>query len=184
MLVSHFRSREQLTGLLLELPALTTALERRQANAVPQLVDMLRRSEHILLTSRMRQAAGLAASRAALAAVRLEEVDSRIRTRERRCALQQIGLIGAALSEALTPVEQRIESARLTARQLLQLVAASGAISLNGDRDLMGLCERIWQLALGHDQLKSLAMQIRIALNRQDILLLLAEEIDPADFSQ
>ncbi len=183
MRISLFRSREQLIGLLLELPALTTALVGKQPGSVQRLVDLLQRSEQLLIDNRMRQAADLAASRAALVAVRLDDSGGRMRSKERRCALERIGPIGSAISEALAPVEQRIESARLPARQLLQLVAASGAVELNGDRDLTEFVERIWRLASEHDQLKSLAMQIRIALDRQDIPLLLAEEIDLADFA-
>lgn len=183
MLASQFRTRGQLSGLLLELPSLTSALERRQAGAVQQLIDLLRRAEEMLIENRMRQAADLAASRAALVAVRLDDSGGRTRQKERRCALERIGPICSAITAALAPVEQRIESARLPARQLLQLVAASGAVRLNGDRDLVELVERIWLLATEHDQLKSLAMQIRVALNRQDIPLLLAEEIDLADFA-
>jgi len=183
MLVSHFRIREQLTGLLLELPGLTDALERKQAGSVHQLIDLLQRAEQILVDNRMRQAADLAANRGALVAVGLDDSGGRTRRKERRCALERIGPIGTALTEALAPVEHRIESARPPARQLLQLVAASGAIQLNGDRDLIDLVDRIWQLATAHEQLKSLALQIRVALNRQDIPLLLAEEIDLADFA-
>ncbi|MEA3033594.1 MAG: hypothetical protein QOH86_1610 [Sphingomonadales bacterium] len=183
MQVSYFRIRQQLTEALLELPLVTDALERKQAGSVRQLIDLLQRAEQLLIENRMRQAADLAANRAALVAVGLDESGGRSRQRQRRCALERIGPIGAALAEALAPLEQRIESARLPARQLLQLIAASGAIVLNGDRDLTDLVERIWQLATEHDQLKSLATQIRVALNRQDIPLLLAEEIDLADFA-
>ena len=54
---------------------------------------------------------------------------------------------------------------------------------LYGDRNLTDLIDRIWRLASEHEQLKSLATQIRVALNRQDIPLLIAEEIDLADFA-
>lgn len=183
MLVSYFRLKEQLTELLLELPAATRALERKLPGSVQQLIDLLERGEQLLVDNRMRQAADLAAIRAALIAVRISDSGGRTRQKERRCALERIGAIGSALSEALAPPEQRIESARLPARHLLQLVAASGAVRLNGGHDLTELVERIWQLATEHDQLKSLAMQIRVALNRQDVPLLLAEEIDLADFA-
>lgn len=183
MLVSHFHVREQLTGILLELPALTTALERRKAESVQQLIDLLKRAERLLIDNRMRQAAELAGDRAALAALSLEATGGTTRRRARHCALERIGSIGAALAGALAPLEQRIDGARLPARHLLQLVAASGAVRLGGDVGATALIERIWQLATEHEQLKPLAMQIRIALNRQDIPLLLAEEIDLADFA-
>lgn len=183
MRISLFRIREQLIGLLLEIPPLTTALAGKQPGSVERLVDFLQRTEQLLIDNRMRQAADLAASRAALVAVRLDISGGRLRSKERQCALERIGPIASAISEALGPLEQRIESARLAARQLLQLVAASGAVRLNGDRDLIELVERIWQLATEHDQLKSMAMQIRVALDRQDIPMLLAEEIDIADFA-
>jgi hypothetical protein len=183
MLVSHFRIREQLAGLLLELSGLTSSLERREAGAVQRVIEFLRRAEQALVDNRLRQSAELAAVRADLAAVRLGESDGRLRVRERRCALEKIGPIGSALSAAVAPVEQRIESARLAARQLLQLVAASGAVRRDGQQDLTQMVERIWQLAREHDQLKPLALQISVALNRQDIPLLLAEEIDPDDFA-
>jgi hypothetical protein len=181
--IPHFRAKEELNALLLELPGLTSALIGREPAAVQLLTGFLERGEQLLVRNRMPQAAALAASRAALEAARLEETGGRGRQRQYRCALHAIGPIGAALAEALAPLEQRIDSVRLPARQLLQLIAASGAVTANGAGDLADLIERIWQMANQHDQLKPLAMQLRIALGGPDILLLLADELDVADFS-
>ena len=183
MFASHFRIWHQLTAVLLELPGLTTALEGRAPNAVALLVDLLNRAETQLTDNKLRQAADLAASRAAIAAARMQaEGRTKAKQAERLVALQQIGAIRAALAEAIGRSEAALDSARPAVRQLLQLVAASGAVRLDAQHDVGDLVDRILQLASGHDQLKPLVVQLRVALDRSDILLLMADEVDLADF--
>ena len=131
----------------------------------------------------MAQTAELAAIKAAISAFRLNpERRGSARQKERQLFLERIGAMQQAVNDARQPLQQRVDSARPLARQLLQLVAAGGVLKAGFSPDLMALVEQIWSLATSHDQLKPIAMQIRVALPRSDALLILADEIDLADF--
>jgi chorismate mutase len=184
MIVSPVQAAYALTNLLLELPIIVSNVEAKSAASITEGVDWLNRSQAVLLSNRMPQAAQLAAIKAKLSTFQqVPERRGSARQRERQAFLEHVSAMQRAVMSALQPLEQRIDSARPLARQLLQLVAMGGALKADPTTDLMVFVEQIWSLATAHDQLKPIAMQIRVALSRQDALLILADEVDLTDFA-
>ena len=184
MILSPVQTAYALTNLLLELPIIVHNLEIKSASSITACFDWLNRSQEMLLSNRMSQAAQLAAIKADLSALRLApERRGSARQAERQAFLERIGAMQQAVMSALQPLEQRIDSTRPLARQLLQLVAMSAVLKADSSTDLMAFVDQIWSLAIAHDQLKPITMQMRMALSRQDALLILADEIDLVDFA-
>jgi len=177
------RQHEALQSLLLEMPGqVDTLIERR---SVTGFIDFCRRAEDALKGFGFRQAADVAAARAMVEARPVSaERGPRSRKDKARRALEQSGTVQRALSDAILPAEETIAQARPLIRQIINLIAASGALRIGEAHEVADLPGRIWTLASGHEQLSPLALQARIHLDRGDILAVILAELDLADFME
>ncbi len=83
---------------------------------------------------------------------------------------------------ALEPAASKLRQARETALSLLQTIAQSGAVRYDPKVGFDTLIAQIWSLCVAHEQLKPHAAQLKTLLSSDDIKLVLAGEIDLADF--
>lgn len=183
MFRSIFQLNQQLSGLLLQVPELVDLFERKSPHALTRLMAWIDRTEEMLSSHRLTEAADFAGLKSRILAPIFD--DDRHGTLRRRQLAIAIGLIHDfqdVLQQALRPRALKIAQARETARQLLQIVAQSGAIKYDPASAFEEMVERIWLLCTQHDQLKPLAAQLKVLLPTDDIRILLAEELDPADF--
>jgi hypothetical protein len=171
------------TALLLEVPALVRGFERRTPGALPTLLDWIDRTERALSGHRLVAAADVAGFKARILAPALA-ADARTNLRRRQVAVAASLLhdLQRAVQDALQPHAAKLQQARDLARQLLQIVAQSGAVRYDPAGDLALMVDRIWSLCTGHEQLKPMAAQLRALLSSDDIRLLFVEEIEPRDF--
>lgn len=183
MLRSTLHLVRQLSDLLLELPAIVRGFERRSAGALPALMAWIDRTEQTLSSQRLVGAAQLAGHKARILAPAFDD-DSRgkLRRRQQAVAVGLVHPLQQALQDALQPHAAKVQQARDLARQLLQIVAQSGAVRYDPANDIATMVEQVWAICVGHEQLRPLASQLRALLPTDDIRLLLAEEIDPLDF--
>lgn len=183
MFRSIFQLTRQLSDMLLQLPAVVRQFERKSPQAMTRLMEWIDRAEDLLSTHRLTEAADLAGLKARiLAPVFDDDKRGTLRRRQQTIAVGLVHELQDALQQALRPRAAKMEQARDMARQLLQILAQSGAIKYDPSVGFEEMVDRIWSLCTQHDQLKPLAAQLKILLSTDDIRLLLAEELDPADF--
>lgn len=183
MLRSTFQLTRQLSDALLEIPGIVRQFERKSPHVMATLMDWIRRAEDLLSTHRLVEAAELSGLKARiLAPVFDDDKRGTLRRRQQAVAIGLVHELQLSLQHALQPRAIKVEQARDMARQLLQIVAQSGAIVYDPAVDFETMVDRIWALCTQHEQLKPLAAQLKMLLSTDDIRLLLAEELDPADF--
>jgi hypothetical protein len=183
MLRSTFQLTRQLSDALLELPGIVRQFERKSPQVMATLMDWIGRAEDLLSTHRLAEAAEVSGLKARiLAPVFDDDKRGTLRRRQQAIAVGLVHELQDALQQALRPRAAKMEQARDMARQLLQILAQSGAIQYDPSVGFEEMVDRIWSLCTQHDQLKPLAAQLKMLLSTDDIRLLLAEEIDPADF--
>lgn len=184
MLTSSLHLVRQLTDLLLRVAPLLQQFERKSPQALPGLLGWIGEAEDLLGTHRLPHAAEIAGLKACILAPAFDDAQrGTLRRRQQAIAVGQLHALQDTLQQALRPRALRIEQARDLARQLLQAVAGSGAIAYDPAVPLDRMVDAIWALCTRHDQLKPYAAQLKVLLSNDDIRLLLAEEIDPADFA-
>lgn len=183
MFRSTLQLTRQLSDALLQYPALVRLFERKSPQALPQLLAWIDASEQTLSGHRLVAAADVAGFKSrVLAPMFDDEKRGTLRRRQLAAAALLLHDLQHSVQLALQPHAAKVEQARAIARQLLQIVAQSGAVAWDPAASYEDMIDRIWLLCTGHDQLKPLAAQLKMLLPTSDIRLLLAEEIDPADF--
>jgi hypothetical protein len=183
MLRSTLHLTRQLSDILLQLPTIVRLFERKSPQVMGQLMDWIARAEDLLSTHRLAEAAEISGLKARiLAPVFDDDKRGTLRRRQQSIAIGLLHDLQLPLQHALQPRALKVEQARAMARQLLQIVAQSGAIAYDASADFETMLDRIWVLCSQHEQLKPLVAQLKMLLSTDDIRLLLAEELDPADF--
>lgn len=183
MLRSTLQLTRQLSDTLLELPGIVRQFERKSPLVMTTLMGWIGRAEDLLSTHRLVEAAEVSGLKARiLAPVFDDDKRGTLRRRQQTVAIGLVHELQQSLQHALQPRALKVEQARDMARQLLQIVAQSGAIKYDPSVAFEEMVDRIWALCTQHEQLKPLATQLKMLLSTDDIRLLLAEELDPADF--
>lgn len=183
MIRSKYHLAAQLTDLLLEFTGIVNAFQAKSSSATLTLSAWMQRAEDLLSSHRLPQAARLAGVKAKmLAASTQDERNGATRRRQIQAAVACLDDAQQCLQDALQPQAAKIEQARDVLRNLLQIVARSGAVRYEPKYGIAALIEQVWELCAQHDQLKAHAVQLRSWLSFDDIRLLMAEEIEPADF--
>jgi hypothetical protein len=174
---------QQLTDLLLQLPAIVSAFERKSPRALADFMRWIDRAEALLSGNRMVEAARIAGHKSRILAPAFD-ADKRTNLRKRQSAVAVAALheIQSTLQDALEPSATKLAQAREIARLLLQAIAQSAAVKYDPKVGFDILIAQIWGLCTSHEQLKPHALQLRTLVSNDDIKLLLASEIDLADF--
>ena len=183
MLRSTLHLVRQLSDQLLLLPAIVRRFERKSPAAMSDLMQWIDRSEELLSGHRMVEAAQVAGFKARILAPAFD--DDRRGTLRRRQQAIAIGLLHdlqEAIQQGLRPHAAKMQQAVDLARQLLQIVAQSGAVRYDPAHGIETLVDQVWALCIAHEQLKPMAAQLRALLSNDDIRLLFAEQIEPLDF--
>ena len=180
---SLYRLHADLSAALLALPPVIAACSRKEPRAADDLLAWLGQAETLLLQHRLVQAAELSGLKARVIAA--ADAGERGGQRRRRiaAALDIAHPAQAAIRDAMQPAADRIAQARAIARQLLHVVARSGFLRYNPGDDFAAFVDALWAACSGHEQLRPATLQLGSLLGRDDIRLLLAEEVDPAEFS-
>ena len=183
MFRSTLQLTRQLSDALLEMPGIVRQFERKSPQVMGQLMAWIGRAEDLLSTHRLVEAAEVSGLKARmLAPVFDDDKRGTLRRRQQAIAVSLVHELQQSLQHALQPRALKVEQARDMARQLLQIVAQSGAIVYDPTVAFEDMVDRIWLLCTQHEQLKPLAAQLKTLLSTDDVRLLLAEELAPADF--
>ncbi|WP_221801594.1 hypothetical protein [Oceanobacter mangrovi] len=184
MLKSTVMTVRNLTSLLLEYPLLVRQLETKSPSFLANLFDWLERTEQALLQHSNVLAAELAGIKSRIIAPACkDDLRGSVRKVQIRTAADHMFELQDCLQRALQPHARKLDESREPVRQLLAIVADSGAVSYDGNTSLDQLISRIWYLMSHHEQLKPLMVQLKSRLSEQDVKLLLADEIELEDFT-
>ena len=77
-----------------------------------------------------------------------------------------------------TPFVQKLENATILINQILTIVYQSKAFKYDDTQNFTSFIDSIWTFCNSHEQLKAVAVQILSQINKSDVLLVLAENID------
>jgi hypothetical protein len=183
MLRSTLHLVRQLSGQLLLVPAIVHGFEKKTPGALAELMRWIDRTEQTMSGHGLVAAADIAGHKARiLAPVFDDDRRGALRRRQQSIAIALLHELQQSAQDALRPHAAKVQQARDLCRQLLQIVAQSGAVHYEPANDIATMIEQIWALCISHEQLKPLAAQLRALLPTDDIRLLLAEEIEPLDF--
>ncbi|KKO46927.1 hypothetical protein WG68_03030 [Arsukibacterium ikkense] len=174
----------ELTDLLLQFPPMVTRFERKQPQALATLQDWLTASEQLLSSYSLVASAELAGLRSKLTApVHRNEHRGQLRKQQLREAVEILYPLQHCLQQTLVPYQQKLQQSSELIRHLLSVISQSGALHYDAAAGFDSFLQQLWQLINQHDQLKAGAVQLRSWLSQQDITLLLAQEVNLADFS-
>lgn len=173
----------RLSDRLLLIPGIVRAFERKSPGAIAELLRWIDDTEAAMSGHGMVGAADLAGLKARILAPGFDQ-ERRIGARRRQfaAAVALVHDLQQATQDALAPLSAKVEQTRGMVRQLLQIVAQSGAVQFHPANDATAMVEEIWALAIAHEQLRPIVAQMRSLLPTDDIRMLLAEEFDPLDF--
>jgi len=173
----------ELSRLLLRFGLLVSAFEQKQPQALQQLQQWLQQAESLLGGQQHVAAAELAALRSKLLQpVYQNEHRGAVRREQLRQAVDLLQPAQQTLAKALAPVNDTLTRSRELLRQLLGIVQQSQAVSYQSNQSFDSFVQQIWLFISGHDQLRPGAVQLRSWLSQQDIWLLIAAEVEPAEF--
>lgn len=174
---------QQTTDLLLKLPEIVRGFERKSPQALSEFLRWIDSAEALMSANRMAEAARLAGYKARILSPAYDDgVRSGARKRQEAAAIGLVYDAQSAVQTALEPAASKLRQARETARSLLQIIAQSGAVRYDPKIGFDTLIAQIWSLCVAHEQLKPHAAQLKTLLSSDDIKLVLAGEIDLADF--
>lgn len=174
----------ELSRLLLAFPALVNSFERKQPQVLLQLTTWLREAEDLLSAFGHVSAAELAGQRSKLLQpVYQDDRRGSLRKHQLALAVAMLFDLQATLQQALMPYQQKLQQSRELIRHLLSVIRQSGALNYADAASFELFVQQLWQLIGQHEQLKASAVQLRSWLSEQDVVLLLAEEVNPTDFA-
>jgi len=73
---------------------------------------------------------------------------------------------------------QKLENATILINQILTIVYQSKAFKFDESEDFNSFLEGIWGFCNAHEQLKAVAVQILTQINKSDVLIVMAENIE------
>lgn len=173
----------ELSRLLLAFSPLVSQFERKQPQALSALYLWLDDAEQLLSSYGLVASAELAGQRSKLTSPALSnEYRGQLRKQQLRVAVDILYPLQQCLQQVLLPYQQKLQQSTELIRHLLSVISQSGALSYNPATGFDSFVQQLWQLIGQHEQLKAGAVQLRSWLAQADIMLLLAQETNPADF--
>lgn len=173
----------ELTGLLLQFPPLVSQFERKQPQALATLQSWIAQAEQLLSSYGIVASAELAGLRSKLTApAHRDEHRGQLRKQQLREAVDMLYPLQHCVQQTLAPYQQKLQQSTELIRHLITVISQSGAVHYDVAAGFDSFVQQLWQLIGQHEQLKAGAVQLRSWLSQQDIILLLAQEINPADF--
>ena len=173
-----------LSNLLLEFPSLVRRLEKKDPQFLPLLLTWIESAEDLLSTYRIVEVAELSGLKSKILSPSYSnDFRGSLRKQQLKVAVDILYDLQECLQKTLEPHQQKVTQSRELINQLLSIVAESGAVQYQHPSPLDQFVRQIWQILNSHDQLKGGAVQLKSQFSEQDVILLIAEEIDLSWFS-
>lgn len=174
----------QLNEQLLAYPQIVDLLEQKDYNFVPKFYSWMKETEEILKNNGLSEVSEIAGLRAKILATRYSE-DQRNSAKKQQSKVSAEILYDtqALVLKIIKPYEARVEECRELISHLLNIVNQSEAIRYNSESDdFQQFLNQLWTLFTNHQQLKPGAVKLQSYLSQQDILRIMAEEINLQDW--
>ncbi|MCF8714229.1 hypothetical protein JM658_05245 [Joostella atrarenae] len=154
-------------------------IEEEDISASEELYSFLKDIEDVLRKNKIADYTHIAAHRIEVLGFNTA-IDQRIPLKkyqlERASAL--IPTITETLSNALKPIEERINTSRIIIKELILKAYEEEIINYEENTNHADHINKIWHSLLNHKILNKKANEISLSLNKLDILTLLSEEIN------
>ena len=168
---------KELNNQLSKIQGLVNRLERKNLQGVHHFRDWLVETEEVLKKLNLPQVSKFSVKRGVLTTFLPKEN----RTKKKELLNFSATLLSNSqedLWEITTPFSQKLENATVLINQILTIVYQSKAFQFDSNQDFTYFIESIWNFCNSHDQLKAVVVQILSQINKSDVLLILAENID------
>lgn len=170
----------ELKPMLLKLPDLVTALQKKKFSSVDDVFDWLTQTEEKLKQLNYAECAEVAGLRAQLAQQKFD-TDSKPNERKKKLlakALEIMYPVQEAVSKVLLPLEEKIEQARELIKQVLNVAYSMNMIPKATPQNFNSYIHSVWSILGSHEQLKNGINNIKSLVGMTDGIQLLAEEIE------
>ena len=174
---SHIDTYENLLKQSLLIPELVTKAAHKDTIFIENLNQWLLNTEEIMRKYNISKCSEIAGLRSKIIAVSYAS-EAKISKSKRLFSVATSIIYDAqsAVLSVIEPMENRIEEARDSIRQLLGV--AYQADMVNPNMDFNQIVQTLWATFSTHEQLKGAVASILVLVNRSDALRILAEEID------
>lgn len=181
---SQFILVSQLKEKLQEFPAIVSSLETKDPHFIEKIFSWLKSVEDVFSTNNISEVSEMAGFRSKILTAKFsDERGANIKKKQIKIAAGSLYDIQNIVLNVLMPYEQKMNDCREIIKQLLVLVLQTKAIEYDQKIDFDDFVKRVWQYILYDDNLKAGAVRLKSVLSEMDITMLLADEIDPENFS-
>lgn len=172
--------RNALYGQLSKVSGLVNGFETKCPSAVDDWMKWLKESEALFKKYNLAEEAELAGFRSVIvgeSSVHNPSVNSK-RRRVFTKAVETVQPVQAICTERFRKLEEKVDTVRNLIRQILVPAKEAGCIKYDASIDFTTYIESILQQFRKHEQLKAGINSAIAMTSKQDVILILAEEID------
>ena len=181
---SQFILVSRLKEKLQEFPNIVSSLETKDPYFIEKTFSWLKSTEDIFSTNNISEVSEIAGFRSKILTAKYsDERSSNIKKNQIKIAAENLYNIQNIVLNVLMPHEQKLNECREIIKQLLVLVLQTKAIEYDEKIDFEDFVKKVWQYILFDDNLRAGAARLKSVLSDLDITMLIADEIDPEDFS-
>lgn len=183
MQVSSLTIIESLVNKLLEYPGLVDSLRNKDADFLEALEKWMKEIEMILKNNRISECAIIAGYRSKIIAPLFTEPQKRsVKKRQLQIASGIMFELQDTVLSVVKPHEMKVSEAKDLLIHLLSIVKQSGALKYTDQTNFQEFIISVWQLCSTHEQLKLATIKILTLVSQTDVLRIIAEEINLAEW--
>lgn len=152
-------------------------LEKKSTESSKELRDWLAATEEMLQEHRLPESSQFSVKRGELSTYYPKDRQNRKKEQLHFCS----SLLSKAqddLWSVYKKLSDAIESAKTSIKQLLGVIYQVKQFKYDTSTDFTEFIKEIWKFCTQHEQLRGLTSQILTTVNRADVLIILAEEIE------
>lgn len=181
---SQFILVSQLKEKLMEFPDIVSSLEKKDPFFTEKILLWLKSVEDIFSTHSISEVSEIAGFRGKILAGRFSD-ERAFNTKKNQIKIGANLLYDAqnCVLNVLLPHEGKMNECRDIAKQLLTLTAQTKTRYYTQGMNFEEFVQRVWWYIFSDNDLKIGGIKLKSMLSESDIIMLIADEIDIADFS-
>ncbi|MGB0880265.1 MAG: hypothetical protein ACPGTO_06835 [Polaribacter sp.] len=167
----------ELDKQLSKIQKLVNTIEKKDLQGIDNLRDWLYETEEVFKKLNLPQVSKFSVKRVEL--VSFLPKDKKNKRKELfNFSANILALSQENLWEVYQNHTEKLDHARKLINQLLNLIYQAKAFKFDATQNFTTFIENIWSFCNSHEQLKSITIQIASFINKSDVLLIIAEEIE------
>ncbi|MDQ0592020.1 hypothetical protein QFZ37_000389 [Chryseobacterium ginsenosidimutans] len=181
---SQFILVNQLKEKLQEFPIIVSCLETKDPSFLEKIFSWLKSIEDIFSTNNISEVSEIAGLRSKILAAKFSDVrGSNIKKNQTKIAASILYDAQNIVLNILMPYEEKINECKEITQQLLALTAQTGIQKYDKTISFEDYMNIVWHYILSDNNLKVGAIKLKSMLSEMDIIMLIADVIDPEEFS-